>query len=88
MTLSFGAASDWLSGSKPRQNRFERFRLPSVYSMEGEAAPMFQSRKEELERRLEQSRRLLKDANDPTTRQRIGLLIGDLGQQQQQENEK
>jgi preprotein translocase subunit Sss1 len=46
------------------------------------------SRKEELERRLEQSRRLLKDANDPTTKERISLLIGDLEQQQQQETEK
>jgi hypothetical protein len=46
------------------------------------------NRKEQLERRLEQSRRLLKDANDPTTKERIGLLIGDLEQQQQQETER
>jgi hypothetical protein len=46
------------------------------------------SRKEELERRLDQSRRLLKVANDPTTKERIGLLIGDLEQQQQQETEE
>jgi hypothetical protein len=45
-------------------------------------------RKEELERRLAQSRRLLKEADDPITKQRIGLLIGDLEQQRQQEPEK
>jgi hypothetical protein len=47
-----------------------------------------ESRKEQLERRLEQSRRLLKDANDPTTKERIGMLIGDLVREQQQETEK
>jgi hypothetical protein len=45
-------------------------------------------RKEELERRLEQSKRLLKDANDPTTKKRIGLLIVDLEQEQMLEKEK
>jgi hypothetical protein len=49
---------------------------------------MIQSRKEELECRLEQSRRLLKDANDPTTKERIGVLIGELVQEQIIENEK
>ena len=46
------------------------------------------SRKEEIERRLEQSRRLLKGANDRTTSERIGKLIGDLEQEQERENEK
>jgi hypothetical protein len=46
------------------------------------------SRKKELERRLEQSKRLLKEVNDPTTKERIGLLIGDLEQEQTRENEK
>jgi hypothetical protein len=46
------------------------------------------SRKEQIEKRLEQSRRLLKDANDPTTKERIGILIGDLVQEQIRENEK
>jgi hypothetical protein len=49
---------------------------------------MIQNRKEELERRLEQSRRLFKNANDPTTKARIGLLIGDLERAQQLEGEK
>jgi hypothetical protein len=46
------------------------------------------SRKERLERRLEQSRRLLKSATDKTTVERIGELIGDLEQEQQREGEK
>jgi hypothetical protein len=46
------------------------------------------SRKEEIERRLEQSRRLLKGAYDRTTSERIGKLIGDLEQEQERENEK
>jgi hypothetical protein len=41
--------------------------------------------KEELERRLEQSRRLSKGANDPTTHQRLAQLIDDLEKAQQQE---
>ena len=41
-----------------------------------------ETRKDELERRLEQSRRLLNDAHDPTTKERIGALIGDLEQEQ------
>jgi hypothetical protein len=42
------------------------------------------SRKEALERRLEQSRRLSKDANDPTTRERLDKLTGDLEVEQRQ----
>jgi hypothetical protein len=47
-----------------------------------------QSRKEELERRLEQSRRLFRGASDKTTSERIGKLVGDLEREQQRENEK
>jgi hypothetical protein len=43
------------------------------------------SRKQELERRLEQSRRLLKQAYDPTTKDRLKWLTGDLEAEQQQE---
>jgi hypothetical protein len=46
------------------------------------------SRKDELVRRLEQSRRLMKVANDPTTKERIGLLIESLVLEQIKENEK
>jgi hypothetical protein len=46
------------------------------------------SRKEELERRLEQSKRLLKDSSDPTTQKRIGHLIDDLENEQKEEKEK
>ena len=49
---------------------------------------MTQNHKEELERRSEQSRRLLKYANDPTTRERKALLISDLRQRQQREDEE
>jgi hypothetical protein len=47
-----------------------------------------QSRKEELERRLEQSRRLLRSASDRTTSDRIGRLISDLERERQLENER
>jgi hypothetical protein len=47
-----------------------------------------QGRKEELERRLEQSRRLLRGASDNTTCERIGKLIGDLEREQQRESEQ
>jgi hypothetical protein len=42
-----------------------------------------QTRKEELERRLEQSRRLLRAVPDPATSERIGKLIGDLERERQ-----
>ncbi len=45
-------------------------------------------RKDELERRLEQSKRLLKSTSDPTTADRIGVLIGDLERQQRLEEER
>jgi hypothetical protein len=38
--------------------------------------------RKEIERRLEQSRRLASSANDPTTSDRIKLLIADLERQQ------
>ena len=43
------------------------------------------SRKEELERRLEQSRRLSKDVNDPTTKERLNKLTGDLEAEQRRQ---
>ena len=50
---------------------------------------MFENmRKEELERRLEQSRRLLRSASDDATSERIGKLIGDLEHEQQLQREK
>jgi hypothetical protein len=42
-------------------------------------------RKEELERRLAQSRRLANGANDPTTTERLTDLIHDLEQEQDQQ---
>jgi hypothetical protein len=36
------------------------------------------NRKEELERRLERSRRLSKDASDPTTKERLDKLTREL----------
>jgi hypothetical protein len=45
------------------------------------------NRKGELERRLEQSRRLSKDANDRTTRERLDQLTGDLEAEQKQQIE-
>jgi hypothetical protein len=47
-----------------------------------------QPRKEELERRLEQSRRLLRGAGDRTTCDRIGKLILDLEHEQELERER
>ncbi|WP_164718904.1 MULTISPECIES: hypothetical protein [Bradyrhizobium] len=46
------------------------------------------ARQEQVAFRLEQSRRLLRGAKDPTTTQRIGRLIGDLEREQAEENEK
>jgi len=47
-----------------------------------------QGRKEQLERRLEQSRRLLKGVNDSITSERIERLVSDLEQEKRLENEK
>jgi hypothetical protein len=47
-----------------------------------------QNRKEELDRRLEQSRRLLRSASDRTTCDRIGKLIGELEREQRLESER
>jgi len=46
------------------------------------------ARQEQIERRLEQSKRLSKCANDPTTTDRIGMLIECLEQEQVEEREK
>jgi len=43
--------------------------------------------KEELVRRLEQSRRLSRDTNDPTTHERLAELINELETEQKQGNE-
>jgi hypothetical protein len=45
------------------------------------------SRKEELERRLEQSRRLSRDAYDPTTKDRLDRLTGDLQAEQRRQEQ-
>ena len=45
-------------------------------------------REKEIERRLEQSKRLLKGTVDPTTTERIGRLIGELEQEIQLDKEK
>jgi hypothetical protein len=47
-----------------------------------------QGRKEQIERRLEQSRRLLKVTNDPTTTERIDRLIDHLERERMHETEK
>jgi hypothetical protein len=45
-------------------------------------------RKEELERRLEQSRRLSRDATDQTTHERLAELIDDLEKEKKHEQKK
>jgi hypothetical protein len=45
-------------------------------------------RAQEIERRLEQSKRLLRGAADPTTTERIGKMIGELEQEIQLDKEK
>jgi hypothetical protein len=45
-------------------------------------------REQEIERRLEQSRRLLQGTVDPTTTERIGRLIGELEQEKRLDKEK
>jgi hypothetical protein len=45
-------------------------------------------REQEIERRLEQSKRLLQGTVDPTTTERIGRLIGELEQEIQLDKEK
>jgi hypothetical protein len=43
------------------------------------------TRKDELERRLEQSRRLSKDVTDPTTHERLVELMNDLEKEKKDE---
>jgi hypothetical protein len=50
--------------------------------------PDRKARQERIERRLEQSKRLLKGANDPRTTDRFGKLIECLEQEQVKEREK
>jgi hypothetical protein len=45
-------------------------------------------REQEIERRLEQSKRLLKGAVDPTTTERIGRMIGELEQEKKLDKER
>jgi LPS O-antigen subunit length determinant protein (WzzB/FepE family) len=49
---------------------------------------MTSERQEEVERRLAQSRRLINEASDPLTKERIARFIGDLEQEQKLEDEK
>jgi hypothetical protein len=46
------------------------------------------SRKDELERRLEQSRRLSKEASDPATKDRLNKLTDDLVKEQRNQDDK
>jgi hypothetical protein len=46
------------------------------------------ARQEQIALRLEQSKRLLQSALDPTTTERIGKLISDLEHEQAEEKEK
>ncbi|WP_426608964.1 hypothetical protein [Bradyrhizobium sp. McL0616] len=46
------------------------------------------ARQEQIALRLEQSKRLLRGALDPTTTERIGKLISDLEHEQVEEKEK
>lgn len=50
--------------------------------------PDQQARQEQIARRLEQSRRLLRGVTDAPTATRIGHLIDDLERQQVEEKEK
>ncbi|UFW69172.1 hypothetical protein [Bradyrhizobium sp. WU425] len=45
-------------------------------------------RQEQIAVRLEQTRRLLRSATNPTTTERIGKLIGELEHEQAEEKEK
>jgi hypothetical protein len=45
-------------------------------------------REQEIERRLEQSKRLLQGTVDPMTTERIGRLIGELEQEKRLDKEK
>jgi hypothetical protein len=49
---------------------------------------MASERQEQVERRLAQSRRLINEASDPLTKERIARFIGDLEQEQKLEDEK
>jgi predicted transcriptional regulator of viral defense system len=68
-------------------DRFERFIRSPVYCAGG-GDTMTALREQEIERRLEQSKRLLKGTVDPTTTERIGRLIGELEQEIQLDKEK
>ncbi|MET3839095.1 hypothetical protein [Bradyrhizobium sp. OAE829] len=46
------------------------------------------ARQEQIARRLEQAKRLVKGANDARTIERIGKMIGDLEHEQAEEKEK
>jgi hypothetical protein len=48
---------------------------------DGSVAMIEKSDREELERRLEQARRMAKEPVDPLTKERLAKLIGDLEQQ-------
>jgi hypothetical protein len=49
---------------------------------------MTAERGREIERRLEQSKRLLRVATDPTTSERIGRMIGELEREIQLDRER
>jgi hypothetical protein len=66
--------------------RFERFAKSPVSSTEGYTTTAL--REQEIERRLEQSKRLLRGAADPATTERIGKMIGELEQEKQLDKEK
>ena len=66
--------------------RFERFAKSPVSSTEGYTTTAL--REQEIERRLEQSKRLLQGTVDPMTTERIGRLIGELEQEKRLDKEK
>jgi hypothetical protein len=63
-------------------------RHPSFSTEVTQMMPDQLARQEQIARRLEQSLRLLRCANDPTTTERIARLIDDLEHERAEEKEK
>jgi hypothetical protein len=77
-TVARVAGMAYVAGAPATANRirFERFTSSPVYCTEGDI--MTDARQHEIERRLEQSKRMLKGAADSATTDRIGKMIREL----------
>jgi hypothetical protein len=80
---SFGSAIERYFSLKEMDGRCQNFFAAPLSYRQGSAAMDPKNDRKELERRLEQARRMVRDHDDPLTKERLSKLIRNLEEQLQ-----